>query len=73
MAEEKVDTSGFDEKTIKNAEFCRYKCPVCVKGREKGKGFLFWIMKLEAGICPKCKAYKKVYGVPHWEKVPEEA
>ncbi len=58
----------FDDKTLKDAEFCLNQCPMCKKGREKGKGFLYQLLKLEAKVCPKCKAYQKVYGVPAWEK-----
>jgi len=64
------DTSQFDEKTLKGAEFCLNGCPMCKKGRNKGSGFLFHLLKLEARVCPKCKAYEKVYGVPAWEKPP---
>jgi hypothetical protein len=54
------------------AHFCKDTCPVCVKGREKGEGILYQITKLEENICPACRAYKKVYGVPAHEKAPEE-
>lgn len=63
-----VEAGQFDEKTLKGAEFCKSGCPMCVKGREKGRGFLFQLLKLEAKVCPKCKAYEKVYGVRAWEK-----
>jgi hypothetical protein len=39
-------------------------------GRSKGRGFLYRLLKLEARVCPRCKAYEKVYGVPAWEKPP---
>ena len=71
MAETSVPAGEFDEKTLKDAKFCKDKCPMCIKGRNKGKGFLFWLLKIEAKFCPKCKAYEKVYGVPAWEKPPE--
>lgn len=62
------DEKKFDEKTLKGAEFCLNGCPMCKKGRNKGKGFLYKLLKLEAKVCPKCKDYEKVYGVPAWEK-----
>jgi hypothetical protein len=69
MSEENTSTGRqFDEKTIKNARFCKDSCPMCIKGREKGKGFFYKLLKIEAKFCPKCKAYEKVYGVPAWEK-----
>ncbi|MBN1288991.1 MAG: hypothetical protein JXA49_05065 [Actinobacteria bacterium] len=60
----------FDEKTLKKAEFCNSKCPICVKGREKGKGLMYQIVKLESkiGLCPMCGAYEEVYGVKPYEK-----
>jgi hypothetical protein len=57
----------YNEKTLKDAEFCKSKCPMCVKGRDKGKGFFYQLLKIEAKVCPKCKAYQKVYGVKAWE------
>jgi hypothetical protein len=55
------------------AKICKDNCPVCVKGREKGEGFLYNMVKLEDKLyfCPACKAYKKVYGVPAYEKCEE--
>ena len=38
-------------------------CPVCKRARRKQRGLCFWfVKKLEARICPACKAYEKVYG-----------
>jgi hypothetical protein len=53
-----------DEKTIKMAEFCRDKCPLCTRARKKGKGLLYTFVKLERKLCPYCRAYEKVYGKP---------
>ena len=66
-------TEEFDEKTLKRADYCLEKCTVCVKGREKGKGLFYLLAKVDngLGLCPFCKAYKKVYGVPAYEKPPE--
>ena len=39
------------------------RCPVCKRARTKQRGFCYWLVKkLEAGICPACRAYEKVYG-----------
>jgi hypothetical protein len=59
MAEKK-----FDEKTLKMAKKCMTECPVCTRGRNKGRGFLYHLVRLERHVCPMCKAYEKVYGVP---------
>jgi hypothetical protein len=56
-----------DASTIKKAEFCRDKCPLCKKARAKGKGFLYQLVKLESKICPNCRAYEKVYGRPAYK------
>lgn len=62
----------FDQKTLKRAEFCLSKCPTCKKGREKQSGLSYMMVKLEGktNLCPWCRAYRKVYGVPAWEKPP---
>lgn len=67
-----VEAGQFDEKTLKKAEFCNSKCPMCVGPREKGRGILYRMLKVEAkvGLCPYCNAYKKVHGVPAYEKPP---
>mgnify|MGYP005835681651 CR=1 FL=1 len=73
-----AETSGpvpaqVDEKTRKRAEMCMNKCTVCKLGREKGSGFFHWMVKMEAKLklCPWCRAYEKVYGVPAYEKPPQ--
>lgn len=72
MGYEEAAGRGFDAKTLKKAEFCLQGCPVCRKGREKGKGFLYGMTRLEAKLklCPWCRAYEKVYGVPAYRKPP---
>jgi hypothetical protein len=62
----------FDAKTLKRADFCMNKCTMCKLGRERGKGFFNWMVKLEAKLkfCPWCRAYEKVYGVPAYQKPP---
>jgi hypothetical protein len=54
----------FSETTLKLAKFCKDGCIVCTKGREKGSGFLCNLIRVERYICPMCRAYEKVYGVP---------
>jgi len=63
----------FDAKTRKRADVCLNKCSTCKKGREKQSGLSFKLVKLEdkLKICPWCKGYRKVYGVPAWENPPE--
>ncbi|MFZ5563125.1 MAG: hypothetical protein ACOZBW_03680 [Thermodesulfobacteriota bacterium] len=55
--------------TKKMARFCKDSCPVCTRAREKGEGFLYEFVKLEEQLCPACRSYKKVYGVPAHEKI----
>lgn len=60
----------FDEKTLKRAEFCNSKCPICVIGRKNENGLMNKLVRLEAKskMCPWCRAYEKVYGIPAYEK-----
>lgn len=53
------------------ANFCKDTCPVCTRGREKGEGVLYNMVKVERHVCPMCRSYKKVHGVPAHEKIPE--
>lgn len=55
------------DKTISKRDLARARrcleCPVCSRGRQKQRGFFYWIVKrVEGGVCPYCKAYEKVYG-----------
>jgi hypothetical protein len=59
----------FDEKTLKKAAFCRDGCPGCTKGRNKGRGLMYQLMKIERLFCPYCRAYEKVYGIRVYEKI----
>lgn len=70
---EEKTTGQWEEKTLKRAEFCLRKCTVCKLGREKGRGIFYNLARLEAGLklCPWCRAYEKVYGVPAYRKPPE--
>jgi len=55
--------------TRKLAHFCKDTCPVCTRAREKGEGVLYNFVRLEEALCPACRSYKKVYGVPAHEKI----
>lgn len=50
------------------AEFCKKSCPICTRGREKGKGILYQMVRLEEDLCPACRSYRKVYGKYAHEK-----
>lgn len=64
-----MSAAEFDEKTLERAECCKSKCTVCVKGRAQERGFWHSMVKLESSLklCPWCRAYSKVYGVPPHE------
>ncbi len=58
------------EKDKKMAERC-LQCPVCSHARKRQRGLAFWFVKgIEAGLCPYCKAYERVYGRKAHEPVP---
>ena len=66
-----METEEITEKERKLAQQCM-SCPVCKRARVKQKGLIFWfVKKLEAGICPACKAYEKVYGRKAHEPMPQ--
>lgn len=60
----------FDEKTVKRAKHCLGKCTMCKAARKKPGGIVTRMLKFEAKLCPWCRAYTKVYGVPAWENPP---
>ncbi len=38
-------------------------CPLCRHARGTRRGPALWlVMRIESGICPFCRAYRKVYG-----------
>jgi len=44
------------------AGVCR-NCPVCRRARRNQRGAAFWLVnKVEAKLCPFCRAYERVYG-----------
>ncbi|MDY6905023.1 MAG: hypothetical protein SWH61_10080 [Thermodesulfobacteriota bacterium] len=51
------------------AHFCKDTCPVCTRARKKGKGVLYQMVRIEEHMCPACRSYKKVYGVPAHKKL----
>jgi uncharacterized protein CbrC (UPF0167 family) len=51
------------------AEFC-VKCLVCRRARQRQSGAAFWLVqKIEAKVCPFCRAYERVYGRKTHERV----
>jgi hypothetical protein len=65
-----MQTESITEKERKLAQQCM-SCPICKHARKKQRGLIFWfVKKLEAGVCPACKAYEKVYGRKAHEPVP---
>lgn len=54
--------------TTSLAHFCENSCPICTRAREKGEGMLYKFVKAEERVCPACRSYKKVYGIPAHEK-----
>ncbi|MBI5592961.1 MAG: hypothetical protein HY881_21035 [Deltaproteobacteria bacterium] len=54
--------------TTSMADFCKNTCPVCTRARAKGEGLFYNFVKLEEGLCPACRSYKKVYGLQAHEK-----
>jgi hypothetical protein len=71
---ERAESGKWDEKTLRRADFCRDKCTVCKLGRKKGRGLFYLVAKAEAKlkVCPWCRAYEKVYGVPSYLEPPAQ-
>ena len=67
-------TESLTAEDLKRARQC-LSCPVCRRTRRKGRGLCYWIVsKVEAGICPACAAFKKVFGREAHESIdPDEA
>jgi len=65
-------TQPITEKDRRRAAFC-LKCPLCRCARKKQKGLAFWfVRKVEAGLCSKCRAYEKVYARKAHDPLPPE-
>ncbi|MGB7749358.1 MAG: hypothetical protein WBN75_18955 [Verrucomicrobiia bacterium] len=55
------------DKTL--AGFC-VKCLVCRRARRRQRGTAFWLVKkIEASLCPFCRAYERVYGRKAHERI----
>jgi len=66
-----MSSGEITEKDRRNAAFC-LKCPICRHARAKQQGLAYWfVKKVEGRVCPKCKAYEKVYGRKAHEPIPE--
>lgn len=54
-----VKVSGLDQTLARVCELC----PVCRAARADQQGFANrFVMNVEAGICPFCRAYERVHG-----------
>ncbi len=50
------------ERDRKMAKVCMF-CTVCKHARKKQRGMAYQFVKsIEAGLCPFCKAYERIYG-----------
>ena len=59
-------------KTDRALAFVCRACPVCRRARHKQKGLAFgFVKKMEGGLCPFCRAYKRVHGRKSYEPIPE--
>jgi hypothetical protein len=48
-------------------------CPVCRGARCRRRGAAFWLVKkIEARLCPFCRAYERVYGRKAHERRPHK-
>ena len=66
---ELTNVRSFSEEDRKLAEGC-ITCPICKKARADQKGFFFWFVnKVEAKFCPRCRAYERVYGKKAHERI----
>jgi hypothetical protein len=49
------------------------ECLLCIKAREKQKGFAYWFVKyVDRKICPYCKAFEKFSGQLAYEPLSKE-
>jgi len=63
---------AISDKDRKRAQRC-LACPVCRRARKKRSGLCYWFVKhIEAGLCPWCRAYEKVYGRKAYEPVRQD-
>jgi hypothetical protein len=67
-----MNDSPITDRDRRRAEFCR-QCPICRRARVRQRGLAFWfVKKVEGGVCPKCRAYEKVYGRKAHEPIPPD-
>lgn len=46
-------------------------CPVCRRARRRQRGLAFRLVeRVEAGVCPFCRAYERVHGRKAHERAP---
>lgn len=49
------------------------ECPVCTRARRRQRGLAYWfVRRIEASVCPYCRAYERVYDRKAHEPVPNE-
>jgi uncharacterized protein CbrC (UPF0167 family) len=54
------------------AQVCA-NCPACRQARRRQCGIAFWLVKrVEAKLCPFCRAYERVYSRPAHEAMAKE-
>lgn len=62
-----MDSCQITEKDRQRAQRCQ-ECKLCQRARTKQRGLAYWLVKkVEAGLCPYCKAYEKVHGRKAYE------
>ena len=67
-----MNDTSITEKERAKAQKC-IECPLCRRARQKQKGLANWfVRKIEGGLCPYCRAYKKVYGREAHEAIEQE-
>jgi len=65
-----MDPAAITDEDRRRARQC-LACPVCRYARRRQRGLIFWFVKtVEAGRCPACAAYEKVYGRKAHEPLP---
>lgn len=71
MSNMRAQRSSRSDKAL--AEFC-LNCPVCRRARRQQRGAAFWLVKrIEARLCPFCRAYERVYGrKAHEPRLPKD-
>ena len=71
MSDMRAERPSRSDKAL--AEFC-LNCPFCQRARRRQRGAAFWLVKkIEAGLCPFCRAYERVYGCKaHERRLPKD-